>query len=63
MSELRNYPVKYVEGLETRNKVLEDVLEATKSAIQDELEQGHDLHDLTPLWADVDKTIAAADKE
>ena len=35
------------------------VYEAVNAAIQDELEQNRDLHDLTPLWAGVDEAIAA----
>ena len=59
MTELRNYSVKYVEGLEDRVKVLERVLVAAKDYWQhqfDDLYSG-DSYDI------LDKAIAAADKE
>ena len=38
---------------------LNAVYDTVKEAMKDELEQGHDLHDLTPWWADVEEALAA----
>ena len=51
-----------IEGLEAENEKLRAVYEAVDAAIKDEHEQGHDLDDLTPLWADVEQALAAVEQ-
>ena len=49
-------------ALLAENEKLRAVYEAVNAAIQDEHEQGHDLDDLTPLWADVEQALAAVEQ-
>ena len=51
-----------IADLKAENEKLRAVYEAVDAAIKDEHEQGHDLDDLTPLWADVEQALAAVEQ-